>query len=104
MAIKILYGVVSWFAFVRFFGYAVPHVAFVTVDLEIWPLQSNLSRLEELRFFLAIEILILVHEYTLIYLVSTSVFAHSNWFVHKYGTLHSTRYILQEISYFIYVC
>lgn len=50
----------------------------VTVDLEMWPLQSNLSRLEELRFFLAIEILIRVHGYTLIYLVSKSVFAHSN--------------------------
>lgn len=50
----------------------------ITVDLEMWPLQSNLSRLEELRFFLAIEILILVHGYTLIYLVSKSVFAHSN--------------------------
>lgn len=50
----------------------------ITVDLEMWPLQSNLSRLEELRFFLAIEILIRVHGYTLIYLVSKSVFAHSN--------------------------
>ena len=76
----------------------------ITIDLEIWPLQSNLSRLEELRFFFAIEILIFVHGYTLIYLVSTSVFTYSNWLVHKYETLHSTRYILQEISYFIYVC